>query len=140
MSNEGFRGVPGVPDGWELVHANRQAESGEYFLDAKGCLRPADHRTNSCYPIIRKTQKPAKYRQFKDAEEFKPHRDRWVRVIKEHNMSGCDLDDWLTDSLRFMGQDKTGVCAPGGWLTYGCAFDCFVFDDDGTPFGVRIDE
>jgi hypothetical protein len=138
MSNQ----IPGVPEGWDLVHANRRADQGEWFIDRDGSVLEWEEECESrcAYPIIRKIEKPARYRPFANAEEFKPHRDRWARVIKEHNMSGCDLDDWLTDSLRFMGQDKTGVCAPGGWLTYGCAFDCFVFDDDGTPFGVRIDE
>ena len=133
--------IPGVPEGWEAVSFDYVSD-GECWLDKDG--DPIQHtssvRTQCKRLIIRKIEKPAKYRPFADAEEFKPHRDRWVRVIKEHNMSGCDLDDWLTDSLRFMGQDETGVCAPGGWLTYGCAFDCFVFDDDGTPFGVKIDE
>ena len=134
--------IPGVPEGWELVHANRAVMPGEYFIDRAGNVQRwgVELESAAVYPIIRKIEKPAAYRPFANAEEFKPHRDRWARVIKEHNMSGCDLDDWLTDSLRFMGQDKTGVCAPGGWLTYGCAFECFVFDDDGTPFGVRIDE
>jgi hypothetical protein len=138
MSNDK---IPGVPEGWELIHAFRRAVKGEWYIDNDGTPH-LQHMSKSVFPhpIIRKIEKPARYRPFANAEEFKPHRDRWARVIKEHNMSGCDLDDWLTDSLRFMGQDKTGVCAPGGWLTYGCAFECFVFDDDGTPFGVRIDE
>jgi hypothetical protein len=133
--------IPGVPEGWELV-AIRKPIKGDWYLDGYATIGQwtSDEPSPIIYDIIRKIEKPAAYRPFANAEEFKPHRDRWARVIKEHNMSGCDLDDWLTDSLRFMGQDKTGVCAPGGWLTYGCAFDCFVFDDDGTPFGVKIDE
>jgi hypothetical protein len=132
--------IPGVPEGWEIEHVSRFGEPGEYCVNPEGEPHLIEGRTIYRVCVIRKVVKPDVYRPFANAEEFKPHRDRWVRVIKEHNMSGCDLDDWLTDSLRFMGQDKTGVCAPGGWLTYGCAFDCFVFDDDGTPFGVRIDE
>jgi hypothetical protein len=132
--------IPGVPEGWELVEL-RQPNQGDWVINWAGHIEQWKHCGSAyVFPVIRKIEKPATYRPFKDAEEFKPHRDRWARVVKEHNMSGCDLDDWLTDSLRFMGQDETGVCAPGGWLTYGCAFDCFVFDDDGTPFGVRIDE
>jgi len=132
--------IPGVPEGWEVEHVSRIGEAGEHCVGPYGEPYLLEARTQYRVCIIRKIEKPARYRPFASAEEFKPHRDRWVRVVKEHNMSGCDLDDWLTDSLRFMGQDKTGVCAPGGWLTYGCAFDCFVFDDDGTPFGVKIDE
>ena len=137
MSNQ----IPGVPEGWELVAIDGPTH-GEWFIDGVGLPKeyPYENPCGGKFPIIRKIEKPARYRPFANAEEFKPHRDRWARVIKEHNMSGCDLDDWLTDGLRFMGQDETGVCAPGGWLTYGCAFECFVFDDDGTPFGVRIDE
>ena len=137
MSNQ----IPGVPEGWIIERIGKPIFNVDWVIGFDGEPRLCDY--DSSYlnrVIIRKIEKPAKYRPFANAEEFKPHRDRWVRVVKEHNMSGCDLDDWLTDSLRFMGQDKTGVCAPGGWLTYGCAFDCFVFDDDGTPFGVRIDE
>jgi hypothetical protein len=137
MSNQ----IPGVPEGWEIERIGKPIFNVDWVIGSDGEPRLCDYDSSYLNQvIIRKIEKPATYRPFKDAEEFKPHRDRWARVIKEHNMSGCDLDDWLTDSLRFMGQDKTGVCAPGGWLTYGCAFDCFVFDDDGTPFGVKIDE
>jgi len=136
--------IPGVPEGWELVRIGHPVIGVDCVIDYNGDIVVFRGNPNvnsgANWPIIRKIEKPAAYRPFANAEEFKPHRDRWARVIKEHNMSGCDLGDWLTDSLRFMGQDETGVCAPGGWLTYGCAFDCFVFDDDGTPFGVRIDE
>jgi hypothetical protein len=133
--------IPGVPEGWELVRIG-VVHHGEWRLMEDGTVKQwlTIEPSRGWAVVLRKIEKPARYRPFANAEEFKPHRDRWARVIKEHNMSGCDLDDWLTDSLRFMGQDKTGVCAPGGWLTYGCAFECFVFDDDGTPFGVRIDE
>ena len=132
--------ISGVPEGWELVEF-RQPNQGDFVINWVGQIEQWSLGDSAyVFPVLRKIEKPAKYRPFANAEEFKPHRDRWAKVIKEHNMSGCDLDDWLTDSLRFMGQDETGVCAPGGWLTYGCAFDCFVFDDDGTPFGVKIDE
>jgi len=135
--------IPGVPEGWELVRIG-VPDMDDWLIGHEGNPVAQSSLKRQLllrqYAIIRKIEKPARYRPFKDAEEFKPHRDRWARVIKEHNASGCDLDDWLTNSLRIMGQDETGVCAPGGWLTYGCAFECFVFEDDGTPFGVRIDE
>jgi hypothetical protein len=35
-SEQGFRGIPGVPEGWELVHANRIVEAGEWYINAKG--------------------------------------------------------------------------------------------------------
>jgi len=119
--------IPGVPEGWELVHANRQAESGEHFLDAKGCLGRADYRTSACRPIIRKIEKPAKYRAFANAEEFKPHRDRWIiRKDNGHEMRTTSF----CDSVHFTGNDGEA------WETM---FADYIFDD-GTPFGVRIDE
>jgi hypothetical protein len=120
----------------------RRAIAGEYYIGSDGVVRKCFSEKESmyAYPIIRKIEKPAKYRPFANAEEFKPHRDRWVRVTKEDNDSGCDLEECLGDSLKFMTYSEHSACASGGWLTYDEAFECFVFDDDGTPFGVRIDE
>ena len=134
--------IEGVPVGWELVHANRAVMPGEDFIDRNGSVTHwgAKEESRDVYPIIRKIEKPARYRPFANADEFRPHRDRWVRVIEEYNDSGCDLDEWLGNSLRFIGHGEDGACAPGGWLTYAEALECFVFDDDGAPFGVRIDE
>jgi hypothetical protein len=82
--------------------------------------------------IIRKIEKPAKYRPFKDAAEFEPHRDRWVRQKESDSI------------FRVVTYDEDGLFAlteivvdPFCWEE---AFECFVFDDDGTPFGVRINE
>ena len=76
--------------------------------------------------VLRKIEKPAAYRPFKDAEEFKPHRDRWWRY---------------NDS-----EDSEHVQPPAAYSKIGPmgsnweqAFSGRVFDD-GTPFGVKIDE
>jgi len=134
--------IDGVPEGWELVHAMRRVLKGEYFIDSDGAVELWDKSCESIfrYPIIRKIEKPAKYRPFANAAEFKPHRDRWARVIKEDNDSCCDLEECVGDSLKIEAHSEDSACAPGGWLTYDEAFECFVFDDDGSPFGVRIDE
>jgi hypothetical protein len=86
--------------------------------------------------IIRKIEKPAKYRPFKDAEEFKPHRDRWLTQKDKSNPThldgACRVVAYSDDFLWW---------ADGRFSTYKEEFDhgrCF--DDDGTPFGVRIDE
>jgi hypothetical protein len=120
--------IPGVPDGWELVHANRAAMPGEYFIDRVGNVVHwgAEEESAAVYPIIRKIEKPAAYRPFANAEEFKPHRDRWWRY---------------NDS-----EDSEHVQPPAAYSKIGPmgsnweqAFSGRVFDD-GTPFGVRIDE
>jgi hypothetical protein len=136
--------IPGVPEGWELVHANRLAEAGEVILTEEGSPYVSQSGSARPFPIIRKIKKPAAYRPFANAEEFKPHRDRWVKVIKAQDERNTDLEDWfgIGSFLKIMGCEESGLWlrVPGGWVTYESAFDCFVFDDDGTPFGVRIDE
>ena len=130
--------IPGVPEGWELVHANRVAKPGEYFIDRAGNVLHwgAANESSAVYPILRKIEKPAKYRPFKDAEEFKPHRDRWIKLTIAESDGVCfayqvaNYDDW-------------GVIFGGSKETYQAVFNRYVFDNlDGTaePFGVRIDE
>ena len=129
MSNEGFLGVPGVPDGWELVEV-RKMRRGDFSIDRDG--KPFEWvigDSDTVWPIIRKVEQPAKYREFANAEEFKPHRDRWVLCVDE--------------PMRIVSYGDRGVWfgASGDDLfTWDQAFEEYLFDDDGTPFGVRIDE
>jgi hypothetical protein len=118
--------IPGVPEGWELVRIGTVSQ-GEFFVGYDG--QPEQYRqdveSSGWVTIIRKIEKPAAYRQFKDAEEFKPHRDRW----------------WYRDD-----KDGRRHFPPAGYSdqAHGAAswkhrFDTCFFDD-GTPFGVRINE
>jgi hypothetical protein len=130
MSSEGFRGVPGVPDGWELV-AIRPAMPADWFVNRDGKAEQwrMSWKSTLIYAIIRKIEQPAKYRSFANAEEFKPHRDRWVLCVDE--------------PMRIVSYGDRGVWfgASGDDLfTWDQAFEEYLFDDDGTPFGVRIDE
>ena len=117
--------IEGVPEGWELVHANRLAESGEFILAEEGNPYKTNTGSGRPYPIIRKVEKPAKYRPFKDAEEFKPHRDRWWY-----------RDD--KDGRRYFPPQYYSEDHHGGSTWAGRFEQCFFAD--GTPFGVRIDE
>jgi hypothetical protein len=129
MSNEGFRSVPGVPDGWELIEV-RKMGLGDFSIDRDG--KPFEWvigESDTVWPIIRKIEQPAKYRAFANAEEFKPHRDRWVLCVDE--------------PMRIVSYGDRGVWfgASGDDLfTWDQAFEEYLFDDDGTPFGVKIDE
>jgi hypothetical protein len=129
MSNQ----IPGVPEGWELVHANRFAIEGEWYIDSDGSphlQRLGESAFVHC--IIRKIEKPAKYRPFANAEEYKPHRDRWARQKESDSIfRGITYDE---DGLFALTEV---VVDPFCWEE---AFECFLFDDDGTPFGVKIDE
>jgi hypothetical protein len=137
QNNQGFRGIPGVPDGWELV-AIRVPKEGEWFVGVDGKPFQADHACGQQWTIIRKIEKPKQYRPFANGAEFEPHRDRWVKIVSEDNNSGCDLDGRTGDKQKVVCHHDRSVCLWGGWLNYSEAFECFVFDDDGTPFGVEV--
>ena len=122
--------IPGVPDGWELAHANRLAEAGEFILTEEG--NPYMTNTGSArpFPIICKIEKPAAYRPFKDAEEYLPH---WGRPIRLKGRVGFD---------SVVSTSRTGVYVADGSSIIrhemADAFKRFEFAD-GTAFGVRID-
>jgi hypothetical protein len=131
--------IPGVPDGWELVRVG-VPDSDDWLVGHEGnpvahamLKRPLKLRQ---YAIIRKIEKPATYRPFKDAEEFKPHRERWLtrkdKSDPAHLSGACRVIAYCDNHLWW---------ADGRASTYKEEFNhgrCF--DDDGTPFGVKIDE
>jgi hypothetical protein len=124
--------IPGVPEGWELVEL-RRARKGEYYVDGEGRPQRTHADLHAVWPIIRKIEKPARYRPFKDAEEFKPHRDRWIKLTVAES-------DGVYYTFRVVSYDDWGVVFGGSKETYQAVFSRYVFDDDGTPFGVKIDE
>jgi hypothetical protein len=138
MSNQGFQGVPGVPDGWELVRIDFVTE-GEWYLFKGRVDQWESKRASDCdFPIIRKIEVPKQYRPFANAEEFKPHRDRWVKIASGDNNCGCQLEESDVGGERSIdGCNEHSVCIWEGWMTYRDAFKCFAFDD-GTPFGVEV--
>lgn len=124
MSEQGFRGIPGVPDGWELVRIGVPSK-GDYCLDAYAGVMEGEIGMVVARPIVRKIENPKRYRQFENGEEFKPFRDRW----------------WRYKSEKFTSRPPRGYddC---GWIcgdTWGRLFDAIVFDD-GSPFGVEVTE
>ena len=126
--------IPGVPEGWEAVSFDYVSD-GECWLDKDG--DPIQHtssvRTQCKRLIIRKIEKPAKYRPFANAEEFKPHRDRWLARVDEN---GQQIDG----EFQLDGFDDTGIWLGANPLSYKDALGRGHTFDDGTPFGVRIDE
>jgi hypothetical protein len=121
--SDGFRGIPGVPEGWELVRIDSPVY-GEFYLDNQGNIQRCEYDRLF---ILRKIEKPKRWRPFASAEEFKPHRDRWVRRV--------------ADGLVFRCTSYGGgaVVVLGNILpSFPQALEQFVFDDDGTPFGVEV--
>ena len=125
MSEQGFRGVPGVPDGWELV-AIRKIKRGDWTIDICGEAWLFESvETLTMWPVIRKIEEPAKYRPFASAEEFKPHRDRWWYRDGDAGRMWFP-PQYYADNLH-------------GGVTFQYRFETSFFDD-GTPFGVRLDD
>ena len=115
---DGFQGIPGVPDGWELVRIGT-AYRGEFFVTANGVAFFNGNESKNIYAIIRKIEKPKRYRPFANGDEFKPHRDRWWRMKNNSK-------DHFHPPIFYSGDTD--------WER---AFEALEFDD-GTPFGVEV--
>jgi len=128
MSNQ----IPGIPEGWELVHANRRAVKGEHYIDSDGTPH-LQHLSKSVFvhAIIRKIEKPAAYRPFKDAEEYLPH---WGKPIRTKGSQGFDSVASTSEYSVYVDSGSSKA-----HYTMAEAFEQLTFAD-GTPFGVKIDE
>jgi len=131
MSEQGFRGVPGVPEGWELVRIDHVTKGEWYSMNGKANEWSSVVRSDCDFPVIRKIETPKKYRPFANGEEFKPHRDRWWKP--KTFSPNIDPDDLLIHPPQAYNRDGFSGCT---WVQ---AFNGRIFDD-GTPFGVEVAE
>ncbi len=140
MSSEGFRGIPGVPEGWELL-AVRRAKQGECRLVGVGrvCVWTVPGESDAVYPILRKIEGFKTYRAFAGGAEYMASGRQGVAV------------DWKT-----VGTDGfyavVSVNASFVWVAFGDkierftwiqAFERLVFrhvDGSTSPFGVEVTE
>ncbi len=116
--SDGFRDIPGVPEGWELVRIGT-AYRNEFVVTENGVAPFIGNESKSIYAIVRKIEKPKRWRPFANAEEFKPHRDRW----------------W-----RYKLESKDHFHPPGYYsddTNWQLAFEATEFDD-GSPYGVEV--
>lgn len=120
--------IEGVPEGYELVRIG-PLYSGQpcQYIDWEGNIETHDGKDYMCEwaPIVKKIEKPKRYRPFASAEEFRPFRERWWRHVTDlegtaHPPRAHCNDGWLTDS----------------WVRL---FERIEFDD-GSPFGVEVTE
>jgi hypothetical protein len=138
MSSEVFEGVPGVPDGYELL-AIRRAKQGELRLVGVGrvCVWTSPGESDAIYPIIRKVETPKKYRPFNGGAEYMASPRRGVAV------------DWsLIEAHGFFA--VVSANASFVWVAFGDriehfawseAFEKLVFrhaDGSASPFGVEV--
>ena len=126
--------IEGIPDGLEPVKYDYPIK-GESFLNGHGeiILHVYDTPSPRKRLIIRKIEKPKRYRPFANAAEFEPHRDRWIRRIYNGDLSsaGC---------FKFYAYDDIGVYDMGEHFTYQEMFNDGRQFDDGTPFGIEVTE
>ncbi len=127
--------IEGVPEGWELVRVG-VVHHGEWRLMDDGSIRQwlTIGPSTGWAVVLRKIEKPATYRPFANAEEFKPHRDRWIKFLLAES-------DGVYYTFRVAKYDDWGVVFGGSKETYQAVFNRYVFDNlDGTtePFGVEV--
>lgn len=121
--------IEGIPDGWYFVRVG-QIHNGEHWVNNGGYPQrwDSDHpSTSKNYVVISKIERPKRYRQFANAAEFEPHRDRWLKCKsseRDHRMKTHAYND-----------RKHYTCEVGDTWTE--MFNNFEFED-GTPFGVEV--
>ena len=126
--------IPGVPEGWELVRIGF-VHYNEWRLMEDGTIeRWSNKRSSAGWAVVlRKIEKPAAYRPFKDPSEA----DQFWDVALRYRSS---LDESKHSRFRINTIGLDGITIGLEFYSYKAAFDGFCIDDDGTPFGVKIDE
>ena len=128
--------IEGIPEGWELVRFD-YATDGEQYLNGDGDIMHhlSAKPTQAKRLIIRKIEKPKRYRPFANAAEFEPHRDRWIRRSCKD-----DGDNNLTAGcFRVAAYDDDAIWTVDGETTsYEAVFKNGKKFTDGTPFGVEV--
>ena len=130
MSNQ----IPGVPEGWVIERIGRPIFNVDYIIDPDGQPRLCDYDSNYFNRvIIRKIEKPAKYRPFENAREADQF---WNASLRLAGVTGDAKDS----RFRITSIGRDGITTNAEFYSYEAAFYKFYIDDDGTPFGVKIDE
>ena len=139
MNSEGFRGIPGVPEGWELVEF-RKPVKGDFVINWIGEIEQHEHcQPVFVLPIIRKIEVPKKYRPFKGGAEYMASSQRGVAA------------DWNFPEARGF-YAVVSANASFVWVAFGDkierfdwirAFEklvCRYADGSTYPFGVEVKE
>jgi len=75
-------------------------------------------------PEVYRIKPQPTYRPFASVDEFKPHRDKWIKTI---SVGGCQS--------RIFKVEPKGVQIIGRYVAWGVLFDEYEFED-GTPCGI----
>lgn len=122
--------LPDPPDGYEILtdygalpdpRAMFWSRQGQW-MERAGMNKDRAYDQDSIYAVPIAPPKP-QYRPFRNADEFRPYRERWFRVREsaatEHPPRCFDRDGY------------------GTW-SWNCAFERLEFED-GTPFGMPVE-
>jgi len=138
-AEQGFRGIPGVPDGWELVAIAKIDNLQWSIHDAGEPFQWRGEKSNGVYPIIRKIEKPKQYRPFANGTEYMASGRQGVAV------------DWsFTEAHGFYAVVSANDSFV--WVAFGKAVEQFDWgrafeklhfrhvDGSTSPFGVEVTE
>jgi hypothetical protein len=138
QNNQGFKGIPGVPDGWELV-AISQIDNRQWSIDdAGGPYQWRGDKSNGVYPIIRKIKKPKQYRPIVNGVEYIAKRRDGIAV-------DWKLEDGITGFFAVVSANDSFV-----WVAFGDVIERFDWqqafeklefrhiDNSTSPFGVEV--
>ena len=126
--------IEGIPDGWNQERVG-QIHPGECWVNTYG---DPERWYSDCpsssknYVIIRKIEKPKKYRPFANAAEAYC---LWDAVLKLANPANGSEDS----RYRINSITRDGATIGLQFFDYRKAFEMFVCDD-GTPFGIEVTE
>jgi hypothetical protein len=126
--------IPGVPEGWIIERIGKPIFNVDHVIHYDGQPMLCDY--DSSYlnrVIIRKIEKPAKYRPFENAREADQF---WNASLRLAGVAGDAKDS----RFRITSIGRDGITTNAEFYSYNAAFYKFYVDDDGTPFGVKIDE
>lgn len=126
--------IEGIPDGWELVRIGKPFIN-ERYIGLTGAIVncvciPSGESYAIVRKIIRKIEKPKRYRPFANAAEAEPFFDRRLRYKADKDGSAI---------MRITVLGRNGIEIARDRHTYKEAFDRFVLTD-GTPFGIEVTE
>ena len=126
--------IPGVPEGWVIERIGKPIFNVDHVIHYDGQPMLCDY--DSSYlnrVIIRKIEKPAAYRPFANAREAD---QLWNASLRLAGVTGDAKDS----RFRITSIGRDGITTNAEFYSYEAAFYKFYVDDDGTPFGVKINE
>ncbi len=128
-----LRKAEDLEQGWNAVWSPSMNSSVGTILTIKGCGGGDGFRLNNgyYYPYFVLEKVEPKYRPFANAEEFKPHRDKWIKYTKNEKNHYCRVDAFNDKDWFLSGNEEHH--------SYTKMLSDYTFED-GSPCGVLVTE